>query len=187
MVYKIRRVRLEEYAYYVQKLRQNVGLEIWIWRQIVTSQTAHTKCKWPLYETEWKPPHENFLRTPLLLLSFSALAELAHKYCYHRNKTESELTWTINNYVCGSLNRLCWLTELTSKIFCLNSFLHFGYKGYLVEFLKVVSLLLYFSLFTLMISLKLPLFILLYLLMILIFVCRTPILMSFRKCQPWTM
>jgi len=29
-------VRVEEYAYYVNKLRQNVGLETWIWRQIVT-------------------------------------------------------------------------------------------------------------------------------------------------------
>ena len=30
----------------------------------MTSQTAHTKYKWPPYTTEWKP-HENFLRTPL--------------------------------------------------------------------------------------------------------------------------
>ena len=41
MTQKIRRVRAEEYAYCVNKLRQNVGLETWIWRQIVTSQTAH--------------------------------------------------------------------------------------------------------------------------------------------------
>jgi len=27
--------------YYVNKLRQNVDLETWKWRQIVTSQTAH--------------------------------------------------------------------------------------------------------------------------------------------------
>jgi len=39
-------VRVEEYAYYVNKLRQNAGLETWIWRQIVTSQKAHTKYKW---------------------------------------------------------------------------------------------------------------------------------------------
>ena len=53
-----RGVRVQEYAYYVNKLRQNVGLETWIWRQIVTSQTAHTKYKWPhkpLNETSpWK-------------------------------------------------------------------------------------------------------------------------------------
>ena len=49
--HKIRWGRVEEYAYYVNELRQNVGLEAWIWRRIVTSQTAHTKYKWPLYAT----------------------------------------------------------------------------------------------------------------------------------------
>ena len=51
--------------YYVNKLTQNVGLETRIWRQIVTSQTAPTKYKWPPYATEWNP-HETFLLTPLL-------------------------------------------------------------------------------------------------------------------------
>jgi len=51
-----RGVRVEEYAYYVNKLR----------RQIVTSQKVHTKYKWPAYGTEWNP-HENFLRTPLII------------------------------------------------------------------------------------------------------------------------
>jgi len=37
-------VRVEEYAYYVNKLRQNVGLETYD-VYIVTSQTAHTKYK----------------------------------------------------------------------------------------------------------------------------------------------
>jgi len=46
--------------YYVNKLRQNVGLETWIWRHIVTSQTAHTKYKWPPYATEWNPPMKIF-------------------------------------------------------------------------------------------------------------------------------
>jgi len=45
MTHKIIRVDVEKYAYYVNKLRQNVGLETWKLRQIVTSQTAHTKCK----------------------------------------------------------------------------------------------------------------------------------------------
>jgi len=36
-------VRVEEYTYCVNKLHQNVGLETWIWRQIVTSKTADTK------------------------------------------------------------------------------------------------------------------------------------------------
>jgi len=51
--------------YFVNKLRQNVSLETWTWRQIVTSQTAHTKYKWPPYDPEPPPPNENFLRTPL--------------------------------------------------------------------------------------------------------------------------
>ena len=51
--------------YFVKKLRQNVGLETWKWRQIVMSQTANTKYKWPPYDPELKPPHENLLRTPL--------------------------------------------------------------------------------------------------------------------------
>ena len=54
MTYKIRGVVVEEYAYYVNKLRQNVGLETWMCCQIVTSQTAHTKSKWPPHATEWK-------------------------------------------------------------------------------------------------------------------------------------
>jgi len=45
-------VRVEEYACCVNKLRQNGGVETIIWRQIVTSQTAHTKYKWPLYAIE---------------------------------------------------------------------------------------------------------------------------------------
>ena len=60
MTHKIRRVDVEKYAYYVNKLRQNVDLEIWLWRQIVTSQTAHTKYKWPPYATEWNPPMKIF-------------------------------------------------------------------------------------------------------------------------------
>jgi len=55
MTHKLRGVRVEKYAYYANKRRQNVGLETWIWRQIVTSQRAHTKYKWLPYATEWKP------------------------------------------------------------------------------------------------------------------------------------
>jgi len=62
----MRRVRVEENACCVNKLRQNVGFETCIWRQIMTSQTAHTKYKWPLYATEWKFPNKNFLRASLL-------------------------------------------------------------------------------------------------------------------------
>jgi len=57
MTHKLRGVRVEEYAYYVNKLRQNVSLETWIWRQMVTSQTENTKCKWPPYATDRNTPH----------------------------------------------------------------------------------------------------------------------------------
>ena len=49
MIHKMKGVDVENSAHYVNKLRQNVGLETWVWRQIVTSQTAHTKYKWPSY------------------------------------------------------------------------------------------------------------------------------------------
>ena len=55
MTYEIRRARVEGYAYCVNKLRQNVGLETWIWRQIMTSHTAHSKYKWPPCATQWTP------------------------------------------------------------------------------------------------------------------------------------
>jgi len=60
LTHNIRGVRVEEYAYYVNKLRRNFGLETLKWRQIVTSQTAHTKYKWPPYVTAWNPPMEIF-------------------------------------------------------------------------------------------------------------------------------
>ena len=60
MTQKLRVLDVENYAYYVNKCRQNVGLETWLWRQIVMSQTAHAKYKWPPYATEWTPPMEIF-------------------------------------------------------------------------------------------------------------------------------
>jgi len=53
---KISGVDVEKYAYYVNKLRQNVGLETWKRRRIVTSQRAHTKYKCPPYDPERTPP-----------------------------------------------------------------------------------------------------------------------------------
>ena len=49
-------MRVEDYTHSVNKLPQNVGLETWIWRQIVTSQRAHAKYKWRSYAAEWTPP-----------------------------------------------------------------------------------------------------------------------------------
>jgi len=77
-------VRAEENAYYVNKLRQNVGLETWIWRQIVTSQTGHTKYKWAQHATEWKPLHENFLRTPLKRAYVQLIKSTTRRYFQKR-------------------------------------------------------------------------------------------------------
>ena len=54
-------------------------------------------------------------------------------------------------------------------------------KGYLVGSPRVVLFRLFFSLFTLTISQKIPLFTLLNLLMILISICQIPVLMFFRQ------
>jgi len=75
-------VDVEKYAYYVNKISQNVDLETWVWRQIVTSQTAHTKCKWPPYATEWTQPHENLLRTPLWSISYEPEISLPRQCRY---------------------------------------------------------------------------------------------------------
>ena len=51
-------MHVEKYAYYVNKLR----LRTWIWRR--KKRTPDTNDRhMPLNET---PPHENFLRTPLI-------------------------------------------------------------------------------------------------------------------------
>jgi len=65
MAHKLRGVRVEQCAYYVNKLRENVGVETGKWRQIVTSHTAHTKYKWHRMVRNENRRHENVLRTPL--------------------------------------------------------------------------------------------------------------------------
>ena len=56
MTHKVTGVRVDEYVSYVNTPCQNVDVETLILRQIVTSQTPHTKYKWP-----WtKPPTWKF-------------------------------------------------------------------------------------------------------------------------------
>jgi len=87
MTDKLRGVRVDEYAYCVNKPRQNAGLETCIWLEIVTSQTAHTKYKWPPYATEWNPPHENFPRTLLQMVygTFGPVGRRAFGGTTHQN------------------------------------------------------------------------------------------------------
>ena len=126
MTHKLRRVRVEEYAYYVNKLRPNVGLETGIWRQIVTSQTTYIKYKWPSYATELTPPHENFPRTPLHgtinkppLREAYTVAFVKQPSCYAldigKNKWYHQLNAQINiqNMIFPHMN---WC--LLSAIFC---------------------------------------------------------------------
>ena len=83
---------VEEYAYYVNKPR----LKTWIWRQIVTSQTAHTKYKWPPSATEWTPPWK-----------FSAYAK-KNNFVVISFQYNKYLTWrkraTVDNPRCNDLS-----------------------------------------------------------------------------------
>ena len=72
MTHELWVVRVEEYAYCVNKFREIVGLDTWIWRQIVASQTAHTKYKWPPYAFEWNPPSWKFSAYALALVHTAA-------------------------------------------------------------------------------------------------------------------
>jgi len=113
-------MRVDEYAYYVNKLRQNVGLETWKWRQIVTSQTAYTKYKWPPYATEWNPPP----------WKFSAHATAHHISCgnmkdvlymrkiYYMNKIYTKLRHSLPSYVKLKLigKRLTLLEETWNSV-----------------------------------------------------------------------
>jgi len=59
MTHKIRGTRVvEEHAYYVNKLRQNVG-----WEKM--NMTANCYVTNSAHQIQMNTPHENFLRTPL--------------------------------------------------------------------------------------------------------------------------
>jgi len=85
-------VRVDECAYYVNKLRQNVGMETWIWRHIVTSQTAHTKCKWSPYATEWTPPMKIFC--------------VRHCGCFKKSNTAATLCCNHQRYYQPRVNKV---------------------------------------------------------------------------------
>jgi len=105
MAHEIRGVDVEKYAYYVNKFRQNVGLETWLWRQILTAQTVHTKYKWPPYATEWKIPMKIFCvrhwNNLIFIIRFNQINGMCYRdllfyiACVHRdinmslNKTDS--------------------------------------------------------------------------------------------------
>ena len=97
VTHKISGVDVEKYAYYVNKLHQNVGLETWKWRQIVTSQTAHTKYKWSPYDPQPKPPP----------WKFSVYATVSENVLYFKVVTKSYLLkvclWSSKKLIMWSL------------------------------------------------------------------------------------
>jgi len=111
MTHKIRVVRIEEYAYYVNKLRQNVGLETWIWRQIVTLQRPQTINKWPPYATEWNPPMKIFCVRHWVLSIFSDCVLF-----YHAFHLKSTHIYFDTYYPCISY---CWARPL-GKLYTLT-------------------------------------------------------------------
>jgi len=72
---------IEKRAYYANELRWNVGLETGLWRQIVTSQTAHNKYKCLPYATEWNPSPWKF--------SAYATGRVRYKKVVYFNRTYS--------------------------------------------------------------------------------------------------
>jgi len=106
MTQKIRVVRVQEYGYYVNQLRWDIGFETWVWRQIVTSQTAHTKYKWPPCATEWNPPMEIFTRTPLIL------CVIALNINYQRSMNRKNIRLPIE--------KSHWIKSPPIKIFCVR-------------------------------------------------------------------
>ena len=108
-------MRVEEYAYYVNKLR----LKTWKWRRTVTLQKVHTKYKWPPYATEWNPPMKVFcvphwiqtIFDPNLFAFFWAVK-------YHL------ANWRLINY-CEELSipSDLWLKHFRLNTFCLNTLL----------------------------------------------------------------
>jgi len=113
--------------------------------------------------------------------------QLAFSYLLNPFLSATALTNEISSFVhinqFGSISTSFWRCPLKSvRRKALGSISYFTpTTGYVAGSLRVVLFRLCFSLFTLTISQKLPLFILLYLLMILISICQIPVVMSFRQ------
>ena len=106
MTHKLWGVHLDEYAYYVNKLRQNVGLETGIWSHIVTSQKAHTKCKGPPYGTEWKHPP----------WKFSAYATARHRRLMQEKFFKNEIRENISQKFHNQWKIIRWVTLIYFKL-----------------------------------------------------------------------
>jgi len=61
------------------------------------SQRAHTKYEWPPYATEWNPPHESFLRTPLLGGEGTLACKDKSTHAKSRPKLLAQVSYQYNN------------------------------------------------------------------------------------------
>ena len=99
MFYKNKGSVCRSISLFVNKLR----LKTWICRQIVTSQTAHTKYKWPPSATEGTPPQWKF--------SVYATAQ----QIFHR-RTSMSFYNVSHFYVCGIGSWEFWQTAPANTI-----------------------------------------------------------------------
>jgi len=80
-----KRVHVEEYAYCVNKLRQNVGLKKWMTSNCDVTNSAH-QYKWPPQATEWNSPLKIFC-LPHCSWEFLVLFKLSRNHptglCFH--------------------------------------------------------------------------------------------------------
>jgi len=81
---------MKKCAYYLNKLRQSVSLEIGLWRQIMTSQTAHTKYKYD-YLCHW-------MKTPPWKFSAYATVPAKQQLAFCSND-RSSISSNRGNYV----------------------------------------------------------------------------------------
>jgi len=73
------------------------------------SQRAYPKYKWPPYATEWKFPHENFLRTPLR----ETIIKSVFDYRFNSNKHTHMFSFVTQAF-CVFLVRICFIFGVQS-------------------------------------------------------------------------
>ena len=77
------------------RINKNFGLETWIWRHIVMSQTEHSKYKRPPYASEWKPPMNIFCVRHWFHLTFP-VAQLLNKCICEVHKLNDIFSFPLN-------------------------------------------------------------------------------------------
>ena len=76
-------------------------------RQIVTSQNAHTKCKWPPYATEWNTPRWKF--SACAIDCSSGLERCTHihvKVIFSVSTVQWRIAWKVDTFIFTSVRCL---------------------------------------------------------------------------------